>query len=142
MFLLYLRLYSFHKKETHMAHYIDGFVLVVPKKKLAAYRKMAQMGARVWKKHGALDYKECVIDDAKPEHVTFTFPKMAKAKPGEVVIFSYILYKSRADRNRINPKVMKDPIMNNPKYANMPMPFDMKRMAFAGFSVLVDGNVK
>lgn len=125
-----------------MAHYIDGFVLVVPKKKLAAYRKMAQMGARVWKKHGALDYKECVIDDAKPEHVTFTFPKMAKAKPGEVVIFSYILYKSRADRNRINPKVMKDPIMNNPKYANMPMPFDMKRMAFAGFSVLVDGNVK
>ncbi|GMU74313.1 MAG: hypothetical protein AMXMBFR44_5100 [Candidatus Campbellbacteria bacterium] len=125
-----------------MAYYVDGFVLVVPKKKLAAYRKMAQLGARVWKKHGALDYKECVIDDAKPEHVTFTFPKMAKAKPSEVVIFSYILYKSRADRNRINPKVMKDPMMNDPKYANMPMPFDMKRMAFAGFSVLVDGNAK
>lgn len=125
-----------------MAHYVDGFVLVVPKKKLAAYRTMAQMGAQVWKKHGALDYKECVIDDAKPAHVTFTFPKMAKAKPNEVVIFSYILYKSRADRNRINPKVMKDPLMNDPKYANMPMPFDMKRMAFAGFSVLVDGNAK
>lgn len=125
-----------------MAHYVDGFVLVVPKKKLAAYRKMAQMGAQVWKKHGALDYKECVIDDAKPKHVTFTFPKMAKAKPGELVVFAYILYKSRADRNRINLKVMKDPTMNDPKYAKMPMPFDMKRMAFAGFSVLVDGNAK
>lgn len=103
---------------------------------------MARMGSNVWMKYGALDYKECVIDDAKPKGVVFTFQKMVKAKPGELVIFAYILYKSRADRNRINLKVMKDPIMNSPKYANMPMPFDMKRMASAGFSVLVDGNAK
>ncbi len=119
------------------ANYVDGFVLVVPKKKLAAYKKMATIGRNVWMKHGAIDYKECVIDDAKPKWVTFTFPKMAQAKAGEVVVFSYITYKSRKHRDQVNAKVMKDPMMNDPKHKDDPMPFDMKRMAFGGFEVIV-----
>ncbi len=117
--------------------YVDGFVLVVPKKKVAEYRKMAQLGGKIWKKYGALDYKECIQDDMRPKGVVFTFPKMAKAKPSEVVFFSYIVYKSRTHRDQVNTKVMKDPIMNNPKYKDMPMPFDMKRFAYGGFKVLV-----
>jgi uncharacterized protein YbaA (DUF1428 family) len=123
-----------------MATYVDGYVLVVKKKDLAAYRRMAQMGSKVWRKYGALDYKECMIDDPKPKHVVLTFPKMIKAKNNEVVIFSFITFKSKAHRVAVNAKVMKDPIMNNPKYQNVPMPFDMKRMAYAGFRVLVDGK--
>jgi uncharacterized protein YbaA (DUF1428 family) len=120
------------------ANYVDGFVLVVPRKNLKAYKKMAEWGKRTWLKYGALDYKECVIDDPRPDkRMTFTFPKMAKAKAGEVVAFSYITYKSRAHRDEVNKKVMKDPAMNDPKYKNMPMPFDMKRFASAGFKVLV-----
>ena len=118
--------------------YVDGFVLVVPKKNLAAYKKMATLGGKVWKKNGAIDYKECVADDMNPKYVKFTFPKMTKARPGEVVFFSYITYKSRAHRDQVNAKVMKDPMMNDPKYKDMPMPFDMKRMAFGGFKVMVD----
>lgn len=118
------------------ARYVDGFVLTVPKKQLAAYKKMATVGKTIWMKHGAIDYKECVIDDAKPKWVTFTFPKMAKAKTGEVVVFSYITYKSRAHRDQVNAKVMKDPMMKPPKKGE-PMPFDMKRMAFGGFEVIV-----
>ena len=117
--------------------YVDGFVLTVPKKKLAAYRRMASMGAKMWKKYGALDYKECIMDDAKPKWVTFTFPKMAKAKPGEVVVFSYITYKSRAHRDAVNAKVMKDPAMGLGGMKDMP--FDMKRMAYGGFTVFVSG---
>lgn len=117
--------------------YVDGFVLVVPKKKMAAYRRMATLGAKVWKKYGALDYKECVIDDAKPKWVTLTFPKMAKAKPSETVVFSYIVYKSKSHRNQVNRQVMKDAMMDDPKYKDKPMPFDMKRMAYAGFKTLV-----
>lgn len=120
--------------------YVDGFVLTVPKKKLAAYRKMASMGGKMWKKYGALDYKECIMDDPKPKWVTFTFPKMAKAKPGEVVFFSFITYKSRAHRDAVNAKVMKDPAMHPDSADSMKdMPFDMKRMAFGGFKVLVSG---
>ena len=118
------------------ATYVDGFVLTVPKKQLAAYKKMATVGKKIWLKHGAIDYKECVIDDTKPKWVTFTFPKMAKAKTGEVVLFSYIAYKSRTHRDQVNAKVMKDPLMKPPKKGE-PMPFDMKRMAYAGFKVLV-----
>src|SRR3989344_9161720 len=96
------------------SNYVDGFVLVVPKKQLASYRALARMGRKVWRKHGALDYKECLIDDVKPKHVTLTFPKMIKAKPGETVWFSFITYKSRAHRDQVNARVMKDPMMNNP----------------------------
>lgn len=119
--------------------YVDGFVLVVPKKRVAEYRKMATEAYKIWMKHGALSYRECMIDDAKPQFVTFTFPKMAKAKPSETVWFSYIEFKSKAHRNQVNKKVMKE---MDEKYAdaskNMDaMPFDMKRMAYGGFKVVV-----
>jgi alkaline phosphatase len=117
-------------------NYVDGFVLVVQKSKLAAYRKMATMGRNMWMKYGALDYKECVGDDMNIKGVV-AFPKAVKAKPGEIVVFSYIVFKSRAHRDAVNKKVMKDPTMNDPKYANMPMPFDMKRMCYGGFKVIV-----
>lgn len=122
--------------------YVDGFVLVVPKKKLQEYRKMAEDGARAWMKFGALDYKECVADDMYPPthgQATTRFPKMAKAKAGEVVFFSYIGYRSRAHRDAVNKKVMAEmqKYMNDPKYKDMVMPFDMKRMAHGGFKVLV-----
>jgi uncharacterized protein YbaA (DUF1428 family) len=87
-----------------MPTYVDGYVLVVKKKDLAAYRRMAQMGGKLWRKHGALDYKECVIDDPKPKHVVLTFPKMIKAKNNEVVIFSFITFKSKAHRVAVNAK--------------------------------------
>lgn len=121
----------------NQGRYVDGFVLVVPKKNLAAYRKMASQGGKLWMKHGALDYKECVLDDARPKGVVLTFPAMTKTKPGEVSFFSYITYKSRAHRDAVNAKVMKDPIMNDPQWKDKPMPFDMKRMAYGGFKVLV-----
>jgi uncharacterized protein YbaA (DUF1428 family) len=116
--------------------YVDGFVLVVPKSKRAAYTKMAKEGAAAWKKFGALDYKECRADDMAPKHVVFTFPKMAKAKPGEEVWFSFITFKSKAHRNAVNKKVM---AYFDKKYAgkSTPMPFDMKRMAYGGFSVVI-----
>lgn len=116
--------------------YVDGFVLVVPTKNIKAYKKLAAVGAKVWKEHGALEYRECVGDDM---NVPFglKFPKLAKAKAGETVVFSWILYKSKADRNRINAKVMKDPRLAascDPKN----MPFDVKKMSWGGFKVLVE----
>ncbi|OGY46531.1 MAG: RNA signal recognition particle [Candidatus Buchananbacteria bacterium RIFCSPLOWO2_01_FULL_46_12] len=118
--------------------YVDGFVLVVPKKRVKEYRKMARQGGQMWKKYGALDYKECMLDDAKPEWVTFIFPKMAKAKPGETVWFSYIEYKSKKHRDQVNARVMKDPSMQPTDPNQMEkMPFDMKRMAYGGFKVVV-----
>ena len=123
----------------NQSKYVDGYVLVVPKNKILAYKKMAQLGLRLWKKHGALDYKECIIDDAKPKGVVFTFPKMAKLKKDETVWFSYITYKSRKHRDQVNAKVMKDPAMNDPIYKDMPMPMDMKRLAYGGFKVVVSG---
>ncbi len=116
-------------------NYVDGFVLVVPKNKVAVYKKMAQLGAKIWKKYGALDYKECMIDDVKPKFVTFTFPVMTKLKANETVWFSYITFKSKKHRDQVNAKVMKDPAMNDPKYKEMPM--DMKRFAYGGFKVVV-----
>jgi len=118
--------------------YVDGFVLVVPKNKIPAYKKMAQMGAKMWKKYGALDYKECMIDDVKPKMVTYTFAKMAKLKKNETVWFSFIVYKSRKHRDQVNAKVMKDPMMNDPMFKDQPMPTDMKRFAYGGFKVMVD----
>ncbi len=116
--------------------YVDGFVLPVPKKNLQAYRRMAQKAGKIWREYGALDYKECVGDDLKTK-MGVPFPKSAKAKPGETVVFSYIVYRSRAHRDRVNAKVMKDPriaAMCDPKS----MPFDVKRMAYGGFKILVD----
>lgn len=123
-----------------MPKYVDGFVLVVPKKKLAAYRRMAADAAKFWMKQGALDYKECVGDDLHPKWVTLTFGKLIRLKRGETVWFSYIVYKSRAQRDRINAKVMKEMEKKAPKWKDKPMPFDMKRMAYAGFKVIVDGK--
>jgi len=118
-------------------NYVDGFVFAVPKKNVAAYKKMAREGARVWKKYGALDYKECMIDDAKPKHVAFTFSKMLKAKPNETLWFSYIVYKSRTHRDAVNKKVMAEMDKKYADQKDFSMPFDMKRMAFAGFKVQV-----
>jgi uncharacterized protein YbaA (DUF1428 family) len=117
--------------------YVDGFVLPIPKKNLQAYRRMARMAGKVWRKHGALDYKECVGEDLNVK-MGLPFPRLVRLKPGETVVFAYIVFKSRAHRDRVNAKVMKDPMMNDPKLRDMPMPFDMKRMAYGGFKVLVD----
>lgn len=119
-------------------HYVDGFVLVVPKKKLAAYKKMAALGGKMWKKHGALDYIEAVIEDPKPKFVKLTFPKLTKAKPSDVVIFSFITYKNRAHRDKVNAKVMKDPSMQQEGFDEKHMPFDMSKMAYGGFKAFVD----
>ena len=116
--------------------YVDGYVLSVPKKNLQAYRRLAQKAGKLWREHGALDYKECVGDDLNTK-MGVPFPKSVKTKSGETVIFAYILFKSRAHRNRVNAKVMKDPrihSMCDPK----DMPFDCKRMVYGGFKVLVD----
>lgn len=125
-----------------MAKYVDGFVLVFPKKKLATYLKMARMGKKLWKKHGALDYKECSGDDLHPKGMEGmkprSFVEMAKAKKGDTVWFSFIVFKSKKHRNEVNAKVMKDPAMNDPEWKDMPMPFDMKRFAYGGFKVEVD----
>jgi alkaline phosphatase len=120
--------------------YVDGFVLVVPKNKVAAYRKMAIEGRNLWKKYGALDYKECIADDMHPKMVILTFPKLTRLKRNETIFFSYIGYKSRAHRDQVNKKVMAEMDKQAKKYQNMPMPFDMKRMAYGGFRVMVDGR--
>ena len=117
-------------------HYVDGFVLPVPKKNLATYRRMARTAGKVWRDHGALAYVECIADDVKPGKYT-SFPQSVKLKAGEIVIFSYIVYKSRAQRDRVNAKVMKDPRlakMMDPKA----MPFDGKRMFWGGFKGIVE----
>ena len=116
--------------------YVDGFVLPVPKKKLPAYRRMARRAGKVWREHGALEYIECIADDVKPGKHT-SFPQSVKLEPGETVLFSYIVFKSRAHRDRVNAKVMKDPrlaSMMDPKA----MPFDGKRMIYGGFKVAIE----
>ena len=116
--------------------YVDGFVLLVPRKNRAAYLRMARKAGKVWRHHGALDYKECLGDDLK---VKFGrgFPRVAKARPGEAVFFSYIVFKSRGHRDRVNAKVMKDPRLAD-MMSMKKMPFDMKRISYGGFKVLVD----
>jgi uncharacterized protein YbaA (DUF1428 family) len=116
--------------------YIDGFVVPVPKKNLAAYRKMARKAGKVWREHGALEFHENVADDVKPGKLT-SFPQAVKLKADEVVMFSWIVYKSRRDRDRINKLVMNDPRLANmmdPKAA----PFDGKRMIYGGFKTLLN----
>ena len=115
--------------------YVDGFLLAVPKNKVQAYRAIARRAGRVWKEYGALEYRECAGDDLATT-MGAPFPRVVKAKPGETVVFSWIVYKSRAHRDRVNAKVMKDPRMLN--VMNAPMPFDLKRMSYGGFKVIVD----
>ena len=115
--------------------YVDGFVLPVPKKNLQAYRRLAQKAGKIWREHGALDYKECIGDDLNVKWGV-RFPRAVKLKGGETVVFSWIVFKSRAHRDRVNAKVMKDP-----RLAEMmdmkDMPFDFKRMVYGGFKVIV-----
>jgi uncharacterized protein YbaA (DUF1428 family) len=116
--------------------YVDGFLVPVPKKKVADYRRMAAKAGKIWREHGALEFRECIADDVTWGKRT-SFPRSVKQKNGETVFFSYIVYKSRADRDRINAKVMKDKRlakMMDPKA----MPFDAKRMIFGGFKTVVD----
>jgi uncharacterized protein YbaA (DUF1428 family) len=116
--------------------YVDGFLLTVPKRKLPAYRRIAQKAGRIWKEHGALEYRECVGNDLKVK-MGVSFPRAAGAKAGETVVFSWIVYKSRAHRDAVNAKVMKDPRLAKMMDPNA-MPFDVKRMSYGGFKVLVD----
>ena len=117
--------------------YVDGYVVPVPKKNVAAYRRMAQKAGKVWRDHGALEFVECVADDVKPGKHT-SFPQSVKLKPGETVVFSWIVFKSRAHLDRVNANVMKDPRLTNMMYPKA-MPFDAKRMFWGGFKVLVEG---
>jgi uncharacterized protein YbaA (DUF1428 family) len=116
--------------------YVDGFIVPVPKRKLAAYRNMARKAGKIWREHGALEFRECVGDDVKPGKLT-SFPQSVKLKAGETVVFSWIVFKTKADRNRVNKNVMKDKrlaSMMDPKA----MPFDAKRMIYGGFRTIVD----
>jgi uncharacterized protein YbaA (DUF1428 family) len=116
--------------------YVDGFVIPVPKKNLPAYRRMAKLAGKIWREFGAIDYKEFVADDVKVGKLT-SFPRAVKQKPGETVVFSWIVYKSRAQRDRVNAKVMKDPRLA-PMMDPKAMPFDGKRLIFGGFKLLVE----
>ena len=117
-------------------HYVDGYVVPVPKKHLAAYRRMAQKAGKVWREHGALAYVEAAADDVKRGKRT-SFPRSVKLKPGETVVLAYVVYKSRAHRDRVNAKVMKDP-----RLASMmdmkALPFDARRMFWGGFKAIVE----
>jgi uncharacterized protein YbaA (DUF1428 family) len=116
--------------------YVDGFVIPLPKKNIAAYRAIAKKAGKVWRDHGALEVKECIAEDVKVGKHT-SFPQSVKLKPGETVVFSWIVFKSRAHRDRVNAKVMKDPRlakMMDPKK----MPFDGKRLIYGGFETLVE----
>ncbi len=119
-----------------MARYVDGFVVPVPRRKLVAYRAMARKAGKVWREYGALEYRECVADDVQPGKLT-SFPQSVKLKAGEVVVFSWIVYRSRGQRDRINAKVMKDPRLA-PMMDMKRLPFDAKRMFWGGFKVFVD----
>ncbi len=116
--------------------YVDGFVVAVPKKNLPAYRRMARKAAKIWREHGALEVRECVAEDVKVGKLT-SFPRAVKLKPAETVVLSWIVFKSRSDRDKVNAKVMKDPrfakMVTDPKE----VPFDGKRLIYGGFEVLV-----
>lgn len=129
--------------------YVDGFVIVLPKANIDDYKKMAEEGAEIWMRHGALDYKECVGDDLNPKmdgmpegekFETTPFLKLVNAGPDETVVFSYIVYRDRAHRDEVNKKVMSDPAMTDPANQGRSMPFEMKKMSYGGFEVIVDGK--
>ena len=119
-----------------LMRYVDGYVLPVPRKNLQAYLRIAGKAAKIWREHGALEYRECVGDDLKVKW-GLGFPRMARAKPRETVVFSWIVFKSRAHRDRVNAKVMKDARLTS-MVDDTSMPFDVKRMVYGGFKVLVD----
>jgi uncharacterized protein YbaA (DUF1428 family) len=116
--------------------YVDGFLLPLPKKNIERYKKMAQLASRVWREHGALEYREAVGDDLKVQMGT-PFTRASRARSGETVVFAWIVYKSRAHRDRVNKKVMKDPRIAE-MIQDKAMPFDMKRMSYGGFRVIVE----
>ncbi|MBR1250406.1 DUF1428 domain-containing protein [Bradyrhizobium sp. AUGA SZCCT0169] len=116
--------------------YVDGFIVAVPKKNIAAYRKMSTKAGKIWREYGALDYREWVADDVKVGKLT-SFPRSVKQKPGETVVFAWITYKSRAQRDKINAKVMADPRLKSSMGDMKSMPFDAKRMIYGGFESLV-----
>jgi uncharacterized protein YbaA (DUF1428 family) len=119
-----------------MPRYVDGFVVPVPTDNLEAYRRMARKAGKIWKEYGALEYVESVADDVKPGKVT-SFPQAVKLKPNETVVFSWIVYKSRAHRDSVNAKVMKDPRLA-PMMDPKSLPFDGKRMFWGGFKTLLE----
>jgi uncharacterized protein YbaA (DUF1428 family) len=116
--------------------YVDGFIVAVPKTNVDAYKRLARKAGKIWKEYGALEFKECIADDVKKGKLT-SFPRSVKMKPNETVFFSYIVYKSRRDRDRINAKVMKDKRLAG-MMAMKDMPFDGKRMIYGGFKVSID----
>jgi len=117
--------------------YVDGFVLPVPRKKLEAYRRIARTASKVWRDHGALEYRECAGDDLNTK-MGVSFPRRIRARRGETVVLAWIVYKSRAHRDRVNARVMKDPRLAKMMADPASMPFDVKRMAYGGFKVIVD----
>lgn len=116
--------------------YVDGFLLVLPKKNLAAYKKMAQKAGKIWKEHGAVEYVETVGDDVNPSF-GIPFPKVANAKKNELVVFSWVVYKNKAHRDKVNKKIMSDPRMAEMMPDPKKCPFDMKRMSYGGFKPIV-----
>lgn len=120
-------------------NYVDGFILPIPRKKLAAYKKMAKLASKVWLDHGAIDYVECIADDVKPGKVT-SFPQAVKLKKGEVVFFSWATYKNRAHRDKVMKKVMADPRLSGMSPENMP--FDGMRMFWGGFKPVINVSTK
>ena len=116
--------------------YVDGFLLAVPKKNMESYRRMAHAASKIWREHGALEYRECVGDDLNIK-MGLPFPRAMKLKSGETAVFSWIVYKSRAHRDSVNKKVMKDPRIAK-MMENKAMPFDVKRMSYGGFKVIVE----
>jgi uncharacterized protein YbaA (DUF1428 family) len=127
---------TFSRKEDRMARYVDGFVLPLPKKNVNAYRRLSRKAGKIWREHGALEYIECLADDVKPGKHT-SFPQSVKLADGETVVFSWIVYRSRKHRDRVNAKVMKDPRLSD-MFDIKAMPFDGKRMIFGGFKVLLE----
>lgn len=119
-----------------MARYVDGFILPLPKRKLDEYRRGARKAGKIWIEHGALEYRECIAEDVKPGKVT-SFPQGVKLKRGEAVVFSWIVFKSRAHRDKVNKKVLEDPRIADIMDADS-MPFDGQRMVYGGFDVIVD----
>jgi uncharacterized protein YbaA (DUF1428 family) len=119
-----------------VARYVDGFLIPIRKKDIPAYKALAKKAARIWRELGALEYRECVGDDMVP-HCGFPFPKAARTRPGETVVFSWIVYRSRAHRDRVNAKILQDPRIAR-MMEKTPVPFDVERMAYGGFKVLVE----
>lgn len=125
-----------NKVSSGAARYVDGFVIPVPKDKVDAYRRMSRTAGKIWREHGALEYRECIGDDLDVQMGT-PFPRAAKARPDETVVFSWIVFKSRAHRDRVNAGVMKDPRLANAMDPKS-LPFDVKRMVYGGFKIIID----